>query len=453
MAPRKKITTAEISPAGGSLLEYPCVEKGIWTPIPGDLPKDKSHRLKLKDIDSKESQAVKDRGSLTFHAVGCSGCFEDPAPGRIVGQAMAAQVDNPRVYGGASIAVKPSFFYHLGDVVYKAGSDDPGQSPPKSGKDQEKLYATQFYTQYSSYQPNIFAIPGNHDSKSGKRDGRSAITHFLDNFCDSKRRKNPDGDGNWRKTMTQPFPYWLLETPVAYIVGLATNDMNGGQLDDPMGADEPQYQWLVNTLNTIKEENQARTEQKTVPKAFLLALHYPPFSGSADFGQRGDPNLGPTPRPNPRTGTLLPLGMILHRAFHVTQQYPDAVISAHAHLYQRLTYTFGGGCQIPYIIAGSGGHSPVERLNQTCWNKAVPVPATPFDAVLPPGLAIPSGDKVQVAYYNDEDFGFLRLTVNPGAATLVGEFFATNYDSKTQNATPAKRKDSFVLDLKKHILQ
>ena len=48
--------------------------------------------------------------------------------------------------------------------------------------------------------------------------------------------------------------------------------------------------------------------------------------------------------------------MILHRAFHVTQQYPDAVISAHAHLYQRITYTLGGGRQIPYIIAGSGGH-------------------------------------------------------------------------------------------------
>jgi hypothetical protein len=438
-----------------SLLDYPCVETGVWTPIPKALPKDTSHRLKLKEIDPKESKTVKERGSMTFHAVGCSGCFEDPHPGLIVGNAMAAQADDPKVYGGASGANTPSFFYHLGDIVYKA---EPPTAPPKKakdpGKDEEKLYATQFFKQFDRYKPNIFAIPGNHDSKMSKQGGRSESTRFLDNFCDLKRRRSLDGEGNWRKTMKQPYPYWLLQTPVAYIIGLATNDLNGGQLDDPMGPGEPQYQWLEATLNAIKAESQVRLlHLKAAPRAVVLALHYPPFSGSANFAQRGDPNLGPTPRPNPRTGMLLPLGMILHRAFHRTQQYPDAVLCAHAHLYQRITYTLGGGRQIPYVIAGSGGHGPVEKLTRTCWEKPVPVPATPFDVVRPPGMTIPAGDKVQVVSYNEEDFGFLRVTVNAQARTLTGEFFASSYKPTVHKGTRPTCKDHFVLDLDGHALR
>jgi hypothetical protein len=449
------IPNANTGAGDNPLLDYPCVETGVWTPIPKAPPKHNSHRLKLKEIDPKESKTVKERGSMTFHAVGCSGCFENPHPGLIIGNAMATQADDPKVYGGDSRATTPSFFYHLGDVVYKAESQT---APPKKAKDldkdEKKLYATQFFAQYDRYKPNIFAIPGNHDSKSSQHGGHSASTHFLDNFCDLKRRPSPDGGGNWRKTMKQPYPYWLLQTPVAYIIGLATNDLNGGQLDDPMGSGEPQYQWFVDTLDAIKAENQARSlAQKAAPKAVLLALHYPPFSGSANFAQRGNPNLGPTPRPNPRSGMLLPLGMILHRAFHQTQQYPDAVLSAHAHLYQRITYTLGSGRQIPYVIAGSGGHGPVEKLTRTCWEKPVPVPSTPFDVVLPPGLTIPAGDKVQVVSFNQEDFGFLRVTVNAQSRNLTGEFFATSYNSKDHKGTPPKRKDCFILDLDHHTLQ
>ena len=53
--------------------------------------------------------------------------------------------------------------------------------------------------------------------------------------------------------MIQPYPYWLFETPVCYLVGLDTNDINGGQLDDPMGTANPQYQWLIETLKSITE--------------------------------------------------------------------------------------------------------------------------------------------------------------------------------------------------------
>jgi hypothetical protein len=56
---------------------YPaCVEHGVWIPVPVAAPGDSQH-LKLKDIDDHESHAIRERGVLTFHAVGCSGDFKE----------------------------------------------------------------------------------------------------------------------------------------------------------------------------------------------------------------------------------------------------------------------------------------------------------------------------------------------------------------------------------------
>jgi hypothetical protein len=159
-----------------------------------------------------------------------------------------------------------------------------------------------------------------------------------------------------------------------------TNDVNGGLLDDPEENDEPQYAWLVKTLQNIKEAEEG--------KRLVLALHYPPYSGAANFSHRGDPNLGPTPRRNPGAGLLQPLAVTLRHAFQQAGLYPDLVISAHSHLYERITYTYTGGQQIPYLIAGSGGHWPVEKMAEACDKSLEPDPTTPFPVVLPPGSRV-----------------------------------------------------------------
>ena len=56
-----------------------------------------------------------------------------------------------------------------------------------------------------------------------------------------------------RKTMIQPYPYWVLKTPLAYFVCLYANDINGGQLDDPESDATPQFNWLVDTLKAIRK--------------------------------------------------------------------------------------------------------------------------------------------------------------------------------------------------------
>src|ERR1700731_1121855 len=181
MATDLPTTSGDANPA------YPArVEHGVWTSIPVDPPSG-SHRLGLKDIDPDESHAVKQRGVLSFHAVGCSGDLKEYLPGLQGAKAMAAQISIPRVSGGSSRAVGTSFLFHLGDVVYK--DEDP--SDPE-GKDQAAMYNSQFYAQFANYGREIFAIAGNHDGKTSAHAKESAIVHFLQNFCDSKRKRSPD---------------------------------------------------------------------------------------------------------------------------------------------------------------------------------------------------------------------------------------------------------------------
>jgi hypothetical protein len=425
-----------------------CVELGEWTKIPTSPPA--SLRLKLKEAEQSESQAIKQRGLMTFHTVGCTGCHADQQATARVAAAMAVQVAHPHRFGGTPAAVPPSFLYHLGDVVYKKDKDTAGEQspppPPEKHHDFARLYDIQFYAPYAAYAPPIFAVAGNHDGKDREPDGpprKSAIHHFLKNFCGLNDGDPPDNQSTSRPPMAQPYPYWLLQTPLAYFVGLYTNVNNAGQLDDPQADGRPQYNWLVQTLTEIKEAADDR--------AVLVMVHYPPYSAAVNFLERGDPNRGPTPRPEGKT--LEPLAVLLRRAFRVSGQYPDAVFSAHAHHYQRLTYTHADGRQVPYLIAGGGGHAPVEKLSRPCAKDQAAEPSEDRPAVVyPPGVEPPAGDRVELAAFNDEDFGFLRVTLDGGKRRLTGEHFAAFNSSASPRALPAL-DDSFTLDLRTHTLR
>jgi hypothetical protein len=184
--------------------------------------------------------------------------------------------------------------------------------------------------------------------------------------------------------------------------------------------------------------------------ALFLVLHYPPYSAAANFPERGDPNLGPTPRPTGKT--LDPLGRTLQTAFRESGQFPDVVLSAHAHHYQRLTYTYASGRQIPYLIAGGGGHIPVEPLSKPCQNQESSVPTPPPRAIYPPLGTPPAGDRVEFAAANDRDFGFLRLTLDGTQHQLTGEYFGAFNLAGSPNALPAL-DDSFTLDLRTHSIR
>jgi hypothetical protein len=144
--------------------------------------------------------------------------------------------------------------------------------------------------------------------------------------------------------------------------------------------------------------------------------------------------------------------MILQEAFRASRQYPDAVLSAHAHHYQRITYTHQDGRQVPYLVVGSGGHGPIEPIGKLCSKEPGPAPAVPCDVLRPRGLTLPAGDRAQLVAYNDRDFGFLRLTLDARKRTLTGEFFAVA-EAGTGPDVTARRSDSFTLDLKAHVVR
>ena len=142
--------------------------------------------------------------------------------------------------------------------------------------------------------------------------------------------------------------------------------------------------------------------------------------------------------------------MILRKAFGESGQYPDLVLSAHAHLYQRITYTDSDGRQTPYLIVGSGGHGPVEKISTSCAGELLPPPQAPFDVLLPKGLRWPKGDSAKVVAYVDDDFGFLRLTIEE--KLIVGEFFSAYSKSQPDRSVPILA-DSFTLKRRKHLVR
>jgi hypothetical protein len=410
-----------------------CVEQGVWTPLPVAPPTQLNQfTLRLREAHRREHERITAAGAMTFHLVGCAGDFSAHAAQRRVARVMATQARDPGTTGLRDGSIRrASFFYLLGDVVYK----DENKAD-LDGDDQRTMYRRQFYAPYASYRRRIFAIAGNHDGKQTAHSATSAIDHFLANFCATSRERSPDNTVDQRAAMTQPYVYWRLTTPLAYIIGLYSNIANGGILDDPAQPDvQPQYRWLVEQLTSVREKNARRA----VRRAVLVAVHYPPYSGARNFAQRGDPTLGPSQATGAR-----PLATVLQQAFAESGQRPDAIVSAHAHLYQRLTYHYADGWELPCLIVGSGGHAPIESLGTRCDGTTARPKQAPFDAVLPPGVALPSGEQVRVAAYNSSSFGFMRLTV--ATNTLVGEFFAVDGER------PALT-DAFRLDLGTHRLE
>ena len=95
------------------------------------------YRLALEEI-VPAAQAQRLQSKLVFHAVGDTGGIQNANPQQIVALQMAADFQGS--------GQTPSFFYHLGDVVYFNG--------------ETSQYYQQFYEPYAGYTAPIVAIPG-----------------------------------------------------------------------------------------------------------------------------------------------------------------------------------------------------------------------------------------------------------------------------------------------------
>jgi 3',5'-cyclic AMP phosphodiesterase CpdA len=261
---------------------------------------------------------------ISFHAVGDSGAsstgsIRTEAP---VADSMVADLHKPT-------SDAPAFFFHLGDVIYNFG--------------EAQFYYDQFYEPFRDYDRPIFAIPGNHDgavmyTNGGPNPDFPTLQGFMANFCAAAATPPPNAGGLARTAMTQPGVYFTLDAPFVSIIGLYTNVLEGpGVISDQGGAypiltGDGQFNWLVSELKRLAPRRAA------LERAVILACHHPPVS--ADLTHGGS------------TG----LGQDLDRAFAAGGLWPDAILAGHAHIYQRFSRNVQNR-QIPYIVAGSGGHN------------------------------------------------------------------------------------------------
>lgn len=395
-----------------------CAEKGVWTPIPASAPA--STPLSLKTIDPAEDSRIASAGKMSFHITGCSGNYDHARHTEAVAAAIIARGDS-------------SFLYHLGDITYV-------EPKVKTDDDQYTMYNSQFLAPYTKYPKCIVAIAGNHDGKNSKHAETSAVQCFLANFCADPKHwpaKWVQNATDSRPAMIQPYPYWRFDTPLAYFVGLYANISNGGILDDPSANADytkgPQYQWLVAQLKDIKDKNQTNSPRRAV----LVTVHYPPYSGATNFDVRGDPQQGETP--GEKNAPFL--AAALQQAFADSGQRPDVLFSAHAHLFERLTYTFADKTSMPCLIVGCGGHS-LEKLFDECDGSKGKKQKVPFDGVMPGSYTLPKHDSLQVVAYEDEkhggSYGFIEVTIAKRVLTCT--FYNTSGGTG----------DTFSLDLDTH---
>lgn len=338
--------------------------------------------------------AIKSAGKLVFHAVGDTGGVVKAEPQLAVADAMATDLANKTYATGL-----PAFFFHLGDVVYYFG--------------QQVYYPEQFYDPYRNYDAPIFAIPGNHDGVMYKNEPADySLEAFIDNFCTATPAIAVSGFS--RTTMVQPGAYFVMTAPFVRFIGLYSNTGESvGVLGDKSKIGNNQVTFLQQQLAA------ALAARKAAPKgkgwALILAVHHPPFTGASDH---------------------FPSASMLQQIDSCCQQagiWPDLVLSGHAHLYERYTRTMkADGREIPYIVAGNGGYYNLSQLKtDPAGNKPAPGSQSEPDG---------QGNTITLEQFNDSNFGFLRITVDPSSIqveALAVSSIATTTSSTTPIPPPA----------------
>lgn len=307
-----------------------------------------------------KTKAIQQAGQIVFHSVGDTGSAKGPATQSLVADKMVTD------FTEANSADVPSFLFHLGDVVYYFG--------------EATYYYDQFYEPYRDYPAPILAIPGNHDGVVYTGDPVPTLDAFLRNFCTPSPVQSPDSGGLLRTSMIQPGVYFTLEAPFVRILGLYSNVLEdpgviSGENGQNNVLDNRQIAFLTAALQRIKNEK--------FTGAIIIAMHHPPFTGGSVHG-----------------GSPLMLQDV-DSACQAAGVWPHAVFSGHAHNYQRFTRTVNN-LQIPFLVAGCGGHSPLSPMRGTY--------RTPYKI----------DDTLTLESYNTTDYGYLRVIVD--AHTMRIEF-------------------------------
>jgi hypothetical protein len=339
---------------------------------------------------SAKVKAIQKAKQIVFHSVGDTGSVKGPSTESEVSDKMVAD------FNESNPADVPSFFFHLGDVVYSFGD--------------AQYYYDQFYEPYREYQAPIIAIPGNHDGLVYSGDSAPTLDAFLRNFCSATPVNTAEAGGLLRTAMIAPGVYFTFDAPFVRILGLYSNVLEDPGVISSEGGARPT---LTDVQLTFLETALKRCKTEKYTGAVIIAVHHPPFTGGT--------NHAPSPQ----------MSADIDSAIQSAGFWPHAVFSGHSHNYQRYTRTVNG-LTIPYLVAGNGGHSPLSKLRNDANGNPI---RTPY----------PIDNTLALLSYDDTNYGYLRVVVN--AQTMRIEYHPASDGSTTK--TP---NDAVTVNLATHAL-
>ena len=338
--------------------------------------------------DPTMPNAIAQQQQIVFHATGDCGSVQGPKTQNQVADKMAADFDetDPREV--------PQFLLMLGDVVYSFG--------------ESQYYYDQFYEPYRNYHAPIFAAAGNHDGMISPLAHAQSLEAFQRNFCADPAQGfvvTQEAGGLSRTAQIQPGVYFTLDAPLVRIFVVYSNTLEDPGVISNNAIGTVQLDYLKAALQRAKQEK--------YPGAILFAHHHPPYAIGGQHSSSTD---------------------MRHQMDAICEEvgvWPHAVLAGHAHSYQRFTRLRDDGTEIPYIICGNGGHN-VQKL-QGPQGSVLRAPQTLLQKTA-------DDDAVTFENYDDLDYGYLRVIVDPEQLRIEYHPAADATSAKTPD-------DSVTIDL------
>jgi hypothetical protein len=324
-------------------------------------------------------QKITQSGQIVFHATGDTGSTRGPESQNLVADKLVSD------FSDADPKERPTFFFHLGDMIYSFG--------------EAQYYYDQFYEPYRDYPAPILAIAGNHDGMVAPGTKVATLAAYLENFCAPEFEVVPEAGGLSRTAQIQPGVFFTFDAPFVRILALYSNTLEDPGVISDANVGKSQLDYLKAALGRVKLDG--------FKGAVILAHHHPVYTAGS------------------KHGWSLQMVSQIDAICNETGVWPHAVLSAHAHNYQRFTRQHGQ-TQIPYIICGNGGHGLAKLTRRG---------ANPLRT--PMALQITGhADPVTLENYDDQDYGYLRIVVTTSQLRI--EYHPAS------DGTDAKTPDDFV---------